>query len=180
LEPLPGPAAEHHFRGNHLVYVFPTDAGLTLAAATVPISEFPEFRRDPAGRLRAELELLPALAPRLHNAEQAVPVKGAANIPCYQRVPYGPGWALLGDAGQVLDPWSGQGIDHASTHAVLLAEALNAWLAGRTGWEAGMASYHEQRNAWSQKTYRRTSTYAADLRPMTHAALLRRGLATAR
>lgn len=36
----------------------------------------------------------------------------------YQRVPYGDGWALIGDSGQVFDPWSGQGIDHASQHAI--------------------------------------------------------------
>jgi hypothetical protein len=29
---------------------------------------------------------------------------------------------------------------------------------------------------WSEKTFRRTSTYAADLRPMTRAALQKRGL----
>jgi hypothetical protein len=40
-----------------------------------------------------------------------------------------------------------------------------------------MGGYHGERNAWSKKTYQRTSTYAADLQPMTEAALKRRGLA---
>jgi 2-polyprenyl-6-methoxyphenol hydroxylase-like FAD-dependent oxidoreductase len=177
LGPLPGPAAEHHFRGNHLVYVFPTDARLTLVAATIPLSEFTEFRRDPAGRLMAELESLPTLAPRMPTARRASQVKGSANIPCYQRIPYGNGWVLVGDAGQVMDPWSGQGIDHASTHAVMLAEALGSWLDGKSSWQAAMGGYHGERNAWSKKTYQRTSTYAADLQPMTEAALKRRGLA---
>src|SRR3972149_2259049 len=55
LEQQPGPAAEFHFRGDHLVYVFPSDSGLTLIAASVPISEFASFRRDPAGRLLEEI-----------------------------------------------------------------------------------------------------------------------------
>jgi flavin-dependent dehydrogenase len=172
----PGPAAEYHFRGNQLAYVFPTDSALTLVAVTVPLAEFAEFRRDPEGRLRAELEALPALAPRLRQAEQAGRVKGSGNIPCYQRVPYGPGWALVGDAGQVMDPWSGQGIDQAATHAVMLADALHRWLSGQSAWQEALAGYHQARNAFSQKAYRRTCTLARDLRPMTQAALQRRGL----
>src|SRR3990172_4569382 len=43
LQSQDGPAAEFHFRGNHLVYVFPTDGNLTLVAASIPISEFGEF-----------------------------------------------------------------------------------------------------------------------------------------
>jgi 2-polyprenyl-6-methoxyphenol hydroxylase-like FAD-dependent oxidoreductase len=176
LEPQPGPAAEHHYRGNHLVYVFPTDGELTLIAASIPIDEFEHFRQDPQVSLRAELAVLPTLSPRLRQAEQAAPVKGAANIPCYQRVPYGPGWALVGDAGMVMDPWSGQGIDQASTHAWMLADALHAWLTGEMAWADAMAGYHQSRNVFSEKAYQRTSTYAHDLRPMTQAALQRRGL----
>ncbi len=176
LEPQSGPAAEFHFRGNHLVYVFPTDGGLTLLAASVPIDEFANFRQDPHGRLRAELEAMTTLAPRLQKGEQVGPVKGTGNIPGYMRVPYGPGWALVGDAGQVMDPWSGQGIDQASTHAVMLAEALHEWLSGQKRWEDALAGYHGSRNTFSQRTYRRTCIYARDLQPMTQAALQRRGL----
>jgi 2-polyprenyl-6-methoxyphenol hydroxylase-like FAD-dependent oxidoreductase len=177
LQAQPGPAAEHHYRGNHLVYVFPTDDDLTLIAASVPIPEFDSFRADPEGQLLTTLESLPTLAPRLKTAERAAPVKGAGNIPCYQRVPYGEGWALVGDSGQVMDPWSGQGIDHAGTHAVILADSLHRWLAEQTSWEQAMSEYHTARNTWSHKTFERTRMYASDFRPMTHAALKRRGLA---
>jgi flavin-dependent dehydrogenase len=180
LEGQPEPAAEFHFRGNHLVYVFPTDGGLTLVAASVPIAEFDGFRQDPDGQLTAELEALPTLAPRLRRAERVGPVRGAGNIPGYMRVPFGPGWALVGDAGQVLDPWSGQGIDQATTHATLLADALHAWLSEQLPWGQALAQYHQSRNAFSLQTYRRTCTYGRDLRPMTQAALRRRGLIDAR
>lgn len=43
-------------------------------------------------------------------------------------------------------------------------------------WDVTMSGYHAQARRWSEKTYRRTSTYAADLRPMTRAALQKRGL----
>lgn len=170
-------AAEHHFVGDSLTYVFPTDGDLTLVALSVPISEFSSFKKEPMTRLLAHLESLPVLTPRLKRAEAAAAIKGAGNIPGYQRVPYGPGWALVGDAHQVLDPWSGMGIDHATTHASQLADSLHRFLTEAAPWEAAMSDYHTQARKWSEKTYRRTCTYAADLRPMTRAALQKRGLA---
>ncbi len=177
IEPLDEASfAEHHFVGNSLTYVFPTDANLTLVAVSMPISEFPLFKKEPQKYLLAHLESLPILAPRLRQAEIAAEVKGAGNIPCYQRVPYGLGWALVGDSQQVMDPWSGMGIDHATTHASLLADSLRRFLTDAASWSVAMSDYHSQARQWSEKTYRRTSTYAADLRPMTRAALQKRGL----
>jgi 2-polyprenyl-6-methoxyphenol hydroxylase-like FAD-dependent oxidoreductase len=170
------PFAEHHFVGDTLTYVFPTDANLTLVAVSMPISEFASFKKEPLRQLRAHLASLPLLAPRLRKAEIAAGVKGAGNIPCYQRLPYGPGWVLVGDAQQVMDPWSGMGIDQATTHASLLAESLQRFLCDDAPWGISMNNYHTHVRQWSEKTYRRTSTFAADLRPMTHMALQKRGL----
>lgn len=171
------PAAEFHYRGNSLAYVFPTSDELTLVALSLPISEFVEFKKDAARRFMKSVRGHPKVAPRLDRAVLASHVAGSGSIPSYQRVPYGPGWALVGDAGQVLDPWTGQGIDQASTHALLLAEALDNYLSDATSWETAMAQYHHRRNAFSMKAYERTTTHAADFRPMTRAALVRRGLA---
>jgi 2-polyprenyl-6-methoxyphenol hydroxylase-like FAD-dependent oxidoreductase len=176
IEPLEKPSAEHHFVDNTLTYVFPTDSDLTLVAISMPIEEFLSFRQESLERMRAHLESLPLLAPRLRQAEHVDKVKGAGNIPGYQRVPFGPGWALVGDAHQIMDPWSGMGIDHATTHAAFLADALGRWLRDEDAWETAMREYHSQARKWSEKTYRRTCTYAADLRPMTSAALQKRGL----
>ena len=176
IEANEGPAAEFHYRGNSLVYCFPCDDDLTLLAASVPIARFSEFKRDPEGKLSEELQAMPELAPRLVNAEREGPVRGTGSIPGYLRVPYGDGWALVGDAGMVMDPWSGQGIDQASTHAVYLARHLGDFLAGTKDWAEAMQAYHRERNEFSQKTYMRTCKFGADLRPMTRAALDRRGL----
>ena len=176
IEPLDGPAAEHHFVGDSLTYVFPTDNDLTLVALSLPISEFSEIKKEPQKKLLAHLHSLPKLLPRLNRAEVVTEVKGAGNIPGYQRFPYGPGWVLVGDAQQVMDPWSGMGIDHATTHAGFLADALNRWLKEESDWQTAMTTYHQQARAWSEKSYRRTCTYAADLRPMTKAALQKKGL----
>ena len=163
LQSQDGPAAEFHLRGNHLVYVFPTDNSLTLIAASVPIAEFDEFRKDPERQLMAELEVLPTLAPRLHSAERFGSVRGAGNIPGYMRIPYGQGWVLVGDAETIQDPWSGRGIDHASTHASLLADSLHVWLSDEMGWEQAMQRYHAARNEFSLETYQQTCMYSRDL-----------------
>jgi hypothetical protein len=39
-----------------------------------------------------------------------------------------------------------------------------------------MQAYHQERNEFSGKAYRRTSKFGADLRPMSRAALAKRGL----
>lgn len=176
IEPNEGPAAEFHYRGNYLAYCFPCDDHLTLLAASVPIAEFAEFKRDPEAKFLSELRAMTALAPRLAGAEREGPIRGTGSIPGYLRIPYGDGWALVGDAGMVMDPWSGQGIDQASTHAVTLARHLADYLTGETDWEAAMKAYHRDRNEFSLKTYQRTCNHGVDLRPMTRAALERRGL----
>ena len=176
LASLDEPTAEHHFVGDTLTYIFPTDGDLTMVALSLPISEFHSFKKQPLKGLQSHLQSLPLLAPRLRTAEIAAEIYGAGNIPCYQRVPYGPGWALVGDAHQIMDPWSGMGIDHATTHADFLADSLHRWLKGNTTWAMAMQEYRSRARVWSEKTYRRTSTFAADLRPMTRAALQKRGL----
>ncbi|MEX2088471.1 MAG: NAD(P)/FAD-dependent oxidoreductase [Bacteroidota bacterium] len=175
FEPKTPPAAEFHYLGDKLVYVFPTDGGLTLLAVSVPIGEFQEFRKQPEARFRSELEAMAEIVDRLRRAERIGPVRGTGTIPGWQRLPFGPGWALAGDAEQILDPWSGQGIDQASTHAVLLADGLHRWLSDESSWEEAMQQYNQQRHKFSDTTFERTCVSARDFRPMTEAALRKRG-----
>jgi 2-polyprenyl-6-methoxyphenol hydroxylase-like FAD-dependent oxidoreductase len=175
IVPLETSSAEFYFQGDRLVYVFPTDENLTLVAVSVPISEFDAYRRDAEGEMMSFLNGIPSLAPRLQPAEMAAPIKGAGNIPCYMRVPYGDGWALVGDSGLVFDPWSGQGIDHASQHAVMLADELHEYFQNKKTWEAAMSAYNALRNKSSKNNFERTRVVARDLRVMTRAALWSRG-----
>ncbi len=172
----PGTSAEFHYLGNHLAYVFPTDGELTLLAASLPIDEFTAFKKDPESDFVAFLGSMPEIKPRLDKAHREGPVRGTGSIPGYQRKPFGKGWALVGDAAQVMDPWSGQGIDQASTHAAYLADSLIEWHSGAASWEESMHGYWEKRNQFSTATYDRTCKFAKDFRPMTQAALKRRGL----
>ena len=136
-----GPAAEFHYNGNTLVYCFPCDNDLTLLAVSIPISQFSIFKKNPETEFQNVIETMSALAPRLRNAERIGAIKGTGSIPGYFRIPYGNGWALVGDAGMVMDPWSGQGIDQASSHAVFLAKYLDEFLCGKKDWETAMQAF---------------------------------------
>ncbi len=171
-----GPAAEFHYHGNNIGYVMPTDGELTLLAVSVPISRFGEFKRNPEGELLKELASMVDIAPRMTNVKRESKVLGTGSISCYMRIPYGPGWALVGDASLALDPWSGQGIDQGSSHAVMLGKHMGDYLSGTKEWNRAMGDYHVERNEFSEKAYRRTAKFAPDLRPMTAGALAKRGL----
>lgn len=177
IPPKEGPAAEFHYRGNTLAYCFPCDSDLTLVAVSIPLTDFPAFKRNPETEFKNLLNKMPMLAPRLNSAVREGQIKGSGSIPGYLRLPYGKGWALVGDAAMVMDPWSGQGIDQATTHALLLATQLDNYLSGNNDWESAMKSYHSERNEFSLKTWQRTSSFSVDFRPMIKEALKRRGLA---
>jgi flavin-dependent dehydrogenase len=119
---------------------------------------------------------MPEIVDRLRRAERVGPVKGAGNIPGYQRIPYGQGWVLVGDSEQILDPWSGQGIDQASAHALMLVGAIHRCFSEEGSWDEAMREYNRRRHEFSDKTFERTCTFARDFRPMTEAALKKRGL----
>ena len=53
---------------------------------------------------------------------------------------------------------------------------LDNYFSGRQDWKTAMHAYHLDRNEFSLKTYQRTCKFSVDLRPMTSAALKRRGL----
>jgi 2-polyprenyl-6-methoxyphenol hydroxylase-like FAD-dependent oxidoreductase len=46
LDSLEEPTAEHHFVGNTLTYIFPTDGNLTMVALSLPFEEFHSFKKN--------------------------------------------------------------------------------------------------------------------------------------
>jgi 2-polyprenyl-6-methoxyphenol hydroxylase-like FAD-dependent oxidoreductase len=62
------------------------------------------------------------------------------------RKPFGPGWALVGDAGYHRDAVTGQGITDAFRDADLLADAIGAGLGGICPLQTALAHYERCRN----------------------------------
>jgi menaquinone-9 beta-reductase len=112
-----------------LAYVSsPTDAGLYMAAVCPPIYAKDAFLADREAGFMAGVEAWPELAGILDGATRIGPIRVMANWHGYFREAAGPGWALLGDAGNFKDPSPAQGISDALRQAERLAETVAAGL----------------------------------------------------
>ena len=113
---------------------WPTHDDLTLVIAGRPIDEFEAVRQDVEGSYLKALEIAPAFAERMRAAKREERFARHGG-PGYFRKPFGPGWALVGDAGYNKDFITAQGIHDAFRDAELCAAALDAWLAGERSFE---------------------------------------------
>jgi 2-polyprenyl-6-methoxyphenol hydroxylase-like FAD-dependent oxidoreductase len=156
--PLPEPMLEVFYQGGRIGFVMPMEPGIDCLALELQPGEFSRFRADPAGRFDEAIRSLPGMARRLTGARRDGPVRGTRGVENYLRVPYGPGWALTGDAAYCKDPSTGTGIEDAFRQAFLLEEPLGAALDG-ADWDATMAAYHERRDAAVLPAFRNTLAY---------------------
>jgi 2-polyprenyl-6-methoxyphenol hydroxylase-like FAD-dependent oxidoreductase len=121
---------EVYDRGDRGFAAAPTNDGLTLLVGGWPFAELEANNSDVEGNYLAIFDRVPEFAARLHGATRESRVTGMA-VPNFFRMPYGPGWALVGDAGYNKDPITAQGISDAFRDAELLAAALDDALTGR-------------------------------------------------
>src|SRR5262249_5696904 len=112
-EGLQHQGGEIYGRDRRAIGAWPTNDGLVMTYVAWPAAEFDEFRADGEGNFLRTLDLAGDLGQRARNARRAAPIRGTTDLPNFFRKPYGPGWALVGDAGLVMDPITGQGIGHA-------------------------------------------------------------------
>ena len=82
-------------------------------------------------------------------------------MPGYFRKPYGPGWALVGDAGYNTDYITAQGIADAFRHAELCAGALHETLSGERPFEEAMEDYRVTRDREVKAMYELTAQFAS-------------------
>jgi 2-polyprenyl-6-methoxyphenol hydroxylase-like FAD-dependent oxidoreductase len=157
-------------RPDRLAGVWPTNDGLAVVYLGVPRAQFDAARRR---GIPASLEGCGDLGARVAAARPAEHVRGTVDLPNTFRVPYGPGWALAGDAGLVMDPITGQGIGNALRDAEALAEALAAGLGGAARLPAALRAYHRRRDRERRAMYRITTGMAAFRRDRFGALLYR-------
>ena len=123
----------------------PTNDGLTLLVVGWPYAESIAYRADVEANYLKTLQLAPEFAERVASATREARFIGAA-VPNFFRTPYGPGWALVGDAGYTKDPITAQGISDAFRDAERCATALDNTFSRRTTFEAAMAAYQQARD----------------------------------
>ncbi|GAA1842825.1 NAD(P)/FAD-dependent oxidoreductase [Asanoa iriomotensis] len=157
---LPTDTFEAYSRPGRGWAVCPTNDDLTLVIGGWPHAELATHRDDVEGTLMAMFQSSPEFAERIRDAEREERIVGSS-VPNYFRNPYGPGWALAGDAGYCRDFITAQGITDAFLDAEGCAEALGAALAGSTGYAEAMAGYQRGRDARAMPVYQLTLQIAA-------------------
>ncbi len=164
--------AEIHYRDVCVLFGFPTNDGQTCVAVEWPNSQFAAIRQDYERAFSQALQRAPEFAARVAQGRQETRFSGIGNIPNFFRTPYGPGWALVGDAGYHKDPVTGQGIMDAFLDAELLADALHdGWSGGRPLSEA-LAGYERRRNERAFPLYELTIQQASFQPPPAEQRLL--------
>ncbi len=144
---------------------YATHYGLTCVATQVPIEQFPAFREDIERAFMERMELAPELAERVKGGKREERFLGSADLPGFFRKPYGPGWALVGDAGYHKDPISARGISDAFRDAELLAEGIDAGFSGKRPLDEALADYEKERNEAAAPEYNETCE-SATFRPI--------------
>ena len=108
----------------------PVGAGLTNVALVIPAGRAAAIAGDPEGFFRRQLSRDPQVAARLAGAERVTPLRAVGPFNWRARTAWAPGLALVGDAADFFDPFTGEGIYAALRGGELLAtyacEAIRA------------------------------------------------------
>ena len=150
---------ETYVRPDRGFAAWPTHDDLTLVIGGWPFAELEANKGDIEGNFLKMLELAPQFADRLRDATREERFAGTA-VHNYFRKPYGPGWALVGDAGYNKDFITAQGISDAFRDAELCVSALDESFSGRRSFDEAMGEYQAVRDAQVLPIYELTTEFA--------------------
>lgn len=141
----------------------PTRDDLTLVVVGWPYAEQAANKHDVEGNYMKAFDLSPDFARRIGGAKREARFAGTG-VSNWFRKPFGPGWALVGDAGYDKDPITAQGITDAFHQAELCATALDETFSGVREFDDAMADYQRVRDEQVFPMYEFT-TQLATLEP---------------
>ncbi len=146
-----------HYREGISAGVIPTNGGAHCVFIAVPPARFrDEIRHDiSAGYSRALADISASLGPDVASARFEGALSVFAGRRGYLREAWGPGWALVGDAGYFKDPLTAHGMTDALRDAELLA------VAAVRGSAVAFATYAAQREALSRALFEITDAIAS-------------------
>jgi flavin-dependent dehydrogenase len=134
--------------------LFPTHDDLTLVIVGMADDDFKAARADVEGSVLRFLDLVPGMGERVRSGKREERFRTASDLAGWFRTPYGPGWALVGDAGYFKDPITAHGISDALRDAEFLARAVEQ------GSEEALARYQSNRDELSRELSEITDTIA--------------------
>ncbi len=142
---------EWNFRPNAASGVIPTNDGEVCVFASASRRR---VGRGGLGRLAGIVaESSPDLAARLADASPPSSLRTFTGQPGHVRRSWGPGWALVGDAGYFKDPLSAHGLTDALRDAELLARGLIAVITEGAEERDALANYQATRDALSAELF---------------------------
>jgi flavin-dependent dehydrogenase len=140
--------------------VLPTHDGLTCVVMGWPLDQFEANRRDIEGTYMKAFDLAPEFAERIRGATREERFMGIRDLPGFFRKPYGPGWALVGDAGYHKHPLTALGITDAFRSAEGVSTALDDVFTERRTFDEAMAAFRQDRDERSGPIYGLTCDFA--------------------
>jgi len=138
----------------------PTHDDLTCVVQAWPQDEFAANRKDVESTYLKSFEVAPEFAERIHAATRETRFVGAGDLRGYFYKPYGPGWALVGDAGYHKHPITAFGITDAFRDAEALASGLGDAFTERRPFDDAMADYQRARDEDALPIYEFTCDFA--------------------
>lgn len=151
-----------HYRSGVSAGAIPTNDGRTCVFVALPPWRFADELPGGVEALyhRVLGEAAPELAAAVRGARIEEKLRPFAGMPGFLRHAWGPGWALVGDAGYFKDPLTAHGITDALRDAELLARAIVA------GTDGALAAYQAARDDMSLGLFEvtdRLASFAWDL-----------------
>ena len=141
--------------------IIPTNDGLTCVFAARSNSEIARFRANPESEFHLLLGRAGTdLSERVRAASRVTGFRGTDGLPGFLRQPWGPGWALVGDAGYTKDPISAHGISDALRDAELCARAVDRALRTPDETVDAMSEYRRTRDRLSLRMFRESRALA--------------------
>jgi flavin-dependent dehydrogenase len=137
----------------------PTNDGLTMLVVGWPFAESMAYKADIEANYLKTLELAPDFADRVRGAKREERFSGGS-VPNFFRKPYGPGWALVGDAGYNKDPITAQGMSDAFRDAELCSTAVDEAFSGARSYDDAMSGYQQARDTHVLPVYEFTTQLA--------------------
>jgi 2-polyprenyl-6-methoxyphenol hydroxylase-like FAD-dependent oxidoreductase len=162
---MPKQGLEIYIRPSYAIATFPTNDSLVGIFVGWPTQCLSAIRGNIERHFLAAVDEIPDLAERIRSASREEPFKGATDLPNFFRKPFGPGWALVGDAGYHKDPMLALGMSDALRDAEYLTAALDEGLSGRRALDEALQEYERRRNEDSTADYEENLS-VAQLQPV--------------
>jgi flavin-dependent dehydrogenase len=151
---------EWYLRKNRVIFSFLTTDNLFAIFIGWPIHEFDSVKADIEGHFMQVVDLIPDFSGRVRSGRREERFYGTADVPNFLRRPFGPGWALVGDAGCHKDPMMGLGICDAFRDADFLSCAVHEGLTGERPFNEALMAYESRRNEATMADYRENISQA--------------------